>query len=346
MRLQQIGEFGLIEKIKGKVAVTDERVVLGIGDDAAAFKTITGKLLLLTTDSLVEGIHFDLEYTTFCQVGWKAMVANISDIAAMGGIPTAAAVSLCLPGGIRVESVEELYTGMGEVGERYGVSIIGGDTTASPSGLMVSVAMVGEVEPDKLVTRARAKAGDAICVTGELGGAVAGLKVLKARKPGTLAGLQRWSPAVAKHLVPTPRVKEARVLVERAAINSMIDISDGLASEINHICRASGVGAEIFVDKIPVFPPSEEVAQNLGESALDYVLSGGEDFELLFTLSPGEAVKLLKGMLEETGTKVTVIGSTLEAEEGTYLVDFNGQKKPLPSEGYDHFQFTADKPKE
>lgn len=335
MRLGKIGELGLIQRIKGKLGRTDERVVLGIDDDAAVYRVTPDKLLVFTTDSLVEGVHFDLEYTTLRQLGWKAVAVNVSDIAAMGGVPTIATVSLCLPEGVGVESVENFFEGVAEAGREWEVDIVGGDLSASPWSLVVSVAMVGEVEPERLVTRAGAKPGDALCVTGELGSSAAGLKVLKARKESIFP---RLSSLVNRHLTPLARAREARVLVEHFSLHAMIDLSDGLASDLNHICRSSGVGAEVLVDQVPIFPLASEVARTFGDSPLDYALKGGEDFELLFTLPEREIEGLCSLMLERTGTKITVIGRILEAEEGVQLVHFGGRRIPLLPEGYDHFR--------
>ena len=330
MKINSIGEFGVIERIKRWVTPGDSSVLIGIGDDAAVIEDQPGLYRLITTDAFVEGIHFKREFATPWQIGWKTMAANLSDIAAMGGNPRWAVVCLAFPGTMSVGEVEELYRGMDAVCSEFGCSIVGGDTSLSPDRMLISIAVIGEVEKERLALRRSAKIGDAICVTGDLGGARAGLEVLKEKG-------QTDEKVVKRHLEPTPRVKEARTMGEVAQIHAMIDISDGLSSEVHHICRESGVGARLFAVQVPIFPDAKQVASRQVRSTLDYALNGGEDFELLFTLSPMDVERLRAHLLSNTGTRVTIIGEIVESEKGVVIVGEDGRERELTSLGYQHF---------
>ena len=337
MELERIGEFGLIKRIKQKTGAEAEGVRLGIDDDAAAFVPTKGMVTLLTTDTFVEGIHFDRAYATPFQIGWKAMAANLSDIAAMGGVPRAAVVSVCLPDDIEVEWVEELYGGMTDLLGRFEGTIVGGDTSAARKDTVITIALTGEIENKRIVTRAGALPGDIICVTGDLGGSVGGLKIIRKEKAVQNNMKERWSHLIEKHLLPLPRIHEARVLVAETKINAMIDISDGLASEIHHICEQSKTGAKIYAEELPIHTQTTDAAQRCNGSARQYALYGGEDFELLFTLSPKNVGDVFDIMMNETGTEVRVIGAIGEAGDGIVLVDEQGRQQPLAFRGYDHF---------
>jgi thiamin-phosphate kinase len=337
MKLGQVGEFGLIDRIKKKVKSVPEGVLLGIDDDAAAFVPTRGMVMLLTTDVFVEGIHFDPAYTTPYQIGWKAMAANLSDIAAMGGIPRAAVVSVCLPETTEVDWVEEMYTGLEEIISRFHGCIVGGDTSAALSEIVINIALTGEVENKHIATRAGAEVGDVICVSGDLGSSMAGLKVLREKKKPGPKDHERWAHILEKHLLPLPRIHEARILVEETKVNAMIDISDGLASEIHHICSSSETGARIYTGEIPLHAQTEMAAQEFGTQPQQYALYGGEDFELLFTLPQKKAEEVFDLIEGETGTKVSAVGAIVEADQGIALVDENGDQEPLPFRGYNHF---------
>lgn len=337
MELERIGEFGLINRIKKKVTAEGEGVRLGIDDDAAAFEPTKGMVTLLTTDTFVEGIHFDPAYATAYQIGWKAMAANLSDIAAMGGIPRTAVVSVCLPDHTEVEWVEELYAGMNDLIDRFQGAIVGGDTSAARKDTVITIALAGEVESKRMITRAGAQKGDIICVTGDLGSSMGGLKVLRRKGGETEKSKERWSHLIEKHLLPLPRIHEARILVAETKVNAMIDISDGLASEIHHICELSKTGAKLYTEEIPIHPQTTDAAQEHDGSSQQYALYGGEDFELLFTLSPKNVGDIFDIIVNETGTQVSVIGAILEADQGIALVDEKGQQQPLSFSGYNHF---------
>ena len=337
MKLERVGEFGLIKRIEKRVEGQADGVLLGIGDDAAAFQPGKGMTSLITTDIFVEGIHFDLAYSTPYQIGWKAMAANLSDIAAMGGLPRVAVVSLCLPERIEVEWVEELYDGMKDIIQRFEGTIIGGDTSAAQSETIINIALIGEVEEKRMVTRSGAKVGDLICVTGELGSSVAGLRFLREQKTTGKKSQTKWSPLIDRHLVPVPRIHEARTLLKKARVNAMIDISDGLASEIHHICAMSGTGAKIYLEEIPIHPQTRLSALESGRDAHQDALYGGEDFELLFTLSSKNLTDTLEMLRNETGTMASTIGAIVEAGQGITLIDENSSRISLPFRGYDHF---------
>lgn len=331
MRVRSIGEFGLIERIKKWVTPDDSSVVVGIGDDAAVVEDRPDLYRLITTDAFVEGVHFRREFATPWQIGWKAMAANLSDIAAIGGEPRWAVVSVAFSETISVEEVEELYRGMNAVCSPFGCSIVGGDTSFSPDRMLISIAVIGEVEKERLTLRKGAKIGDAICVTGELGGSEAGLQVLKEKGPTD-------EDVVRRHLEPRPRLREARTMGEVGRIHAMIDISDGLSSEIHHICRESRVGARLFAAKIPICPGAREIARKVGRSPMDYALGGGEDFELLFTLCPGEVERVRSHLLNNIRTPVAVIGEIVELRKGVVLVGEDGREREMPQSGYQHFR--------
>lgn len=342
MKLSQVGEFGLIDRLQRQLAACGRQVVVGPGDDAAAVRTTAGNLLLMTADVLVEHVHFDRGIHDFHHIGWRAMAANLSDIAAMGGRPGHALVSICLPDDVSVEAVEEIYRGMVAVTGEYGGDIIGGDTVSAPSDLVIAIALTGEVREERLVTRTGAREGDLICVTGQLGGSRAGLDMLRslqedAPRPVVSVPADLWDRVRQRHLRPCPRLRAAQELTRAGYVHSMIDISDGLAGDLGHIAERSGVGAEIEEEKIPIDPQTRWVAGHLGTPAVDYALSGGEDFELLFTVAAGTAPEDLERVAERTGLDVTVIGRVLSGDAGLALLGPGGEKRPLVAGGFRHF---------
>jgi len=327
MKISQIGEFVLIDLIKRRVFSKDKSVLVNIGDDAAVIEPSKDKLLIFTTDTLMEKVHFDLRYFTFEQIGWKAMVANLSDIAAMGGLPKFALVTIGLPQSTSVKNVISIYDGMNDIAKRYDCKIIGGDTLFSSKGILISIALLGEVEKNSLVKRTGAKTGDLICVTGDLGEAQAGLEFLK-RYP------HRKPALVKKHLNPFPRINEARALVENLKITSMIDISDGLSSELFHLTEENHLGAIIYEEKIPISPNCIKAGNLLKRSPLFWALSSGEEYELLFTFGRKKLPQLEK--IKEK-VKVSVIGEMLEKKEGVFLMEKSGKKRALKKIGFTHF---------
>ncbi|KPK38645.1 MAG: hypothetical protein AMJ78_09675 [Omnitrophica WOR_2 bacterium SM23_29] len=304
MRLKTLGEVGLIERIAKKIKV-DKTVIRGIGEDCAVIRLSKKKLLLLTIDMLIEGVHFKAKETSPFQIGWKSLACGISDIAAMGGVAEYAVVSLGLPAKLPVEFVDGIYKGIKSLGRRFDVKIIGGDTNSSKE-LVIDVAVLGFVEPRRLVSRSGAKIGDIVCVTGVLGGSY---------KSG-------------RHLKFVPRLKEARALVKNYRVNSMIDLSDGLSTDLNHMAKESEVGACIYKELIPISKDA---------SSFDAALNEGEDFELLFTLPLIEARRLAAKKPNGIRLPITQIGEIIDKKMGVKIIDRFGRVKELKPKGYRHF---------
>jgi thiamine-monophosphate kinase len=316
MKLSQIGEFGLIERIASHEAKRPDTLV-GIGDDAAVLKLPTSnfkhpdkatknKYQLITTDALIEGVHFKRKGLSFFALGQKALAANISDIAAMGGWPTHALVTVGLPATISVEQIEEFYRGLNHLAKKHKIDIAGGDTVASPREFFVSITLLGEVEKENLLLRSTAKPGDLICVTGKFGG-----------------------PASQKYLRLSTynlRLAEARMLAKTKIATSLIDSSDGLVRSVIEICKASKAGARIWEDKVP----------KAKGATLAQALYGGEEYELVFTV-PKKKVKRIK-------VKMTIVGEVMSSEFGVKLIDEHDKIKPLKSGGYEHFLTTPRPP--
>lgn len=331
MELQDIGEFGLIDILKKDTIHDPGTVVVGIGDDAAVLLPTPRQLQLLTTDMLVENIHFDLATTTAMQLGYKAVAVNLSDIAAMGGIPRHAVVSIGLPPAMPVEFVTNLYNGMKEICREYNVNIVGGDTVASPSGLVINVAVLGEVEPAHVVRRSGAQPGDIVAVTNTLGNSAVGLALLQR---GEWEAFDFAWPLVTAHLTPRPQVKTGHLLAIHGA-TSMDDISDGLASELHEIATASKVSICVDANRIPLASELEQAAAILGKNPLDYALYGGEDFQLLFTM-PVEQFRLLSSV--DTGALLVEIGEVRPVGEGVWLLNDKAERQQIEPRGYNHFR--------
>jgi thiamine-monophosphate kinase len=331
--LKSVGEFGFIDKIRESLKTKNPSVVLGVGDDAAVFKPTPGHEMVFTTDMLVEGRHFDFKWITPWQLGAKTMAVNISDCAAMGAKPTVAVVSLGVPKDFPMADLEAFYDGMKSWGESFGAQIVGGDTVGSDT-FVVNIALIGEVEAGHALKRSGAKAGDALFVTGTVGDSAAGLHSLQ--HPSD-KGKETASLLVKRHLTPVPRFNVGRVLSTKKWASSAIDISDGLSSEIHHLCEESGVGAEIHEEAIPL---SASLVHYCGENQLnplDFAMNGGEDYELLFTVpltKISEAVRKLPG---EAGVACKSIGRMVPKSKGIILITRKGQKIPLEAKGYDHF---------
>ncbi len=329
MNLRDLGERALIERIRRRLGGPGEGVIVGIGDDAAAFTPSPGRVLLATTDMLVEGVDWERRYASPREVGWKALAINLSDIAAMGGIPRHALVSLGLPEATSLEEVEELYEGLVALAERYKVQIIGGDTGAAPV-LTLSITLIGEVEPARLVRRSGAQAGDLLAVTGVLGASAAGLGILS-QSEGDSA---EWKEIIQAHLTPTPRVSEG-VMLARLGVHAMIDLSDGLATDLGHLCRSSGVGGRVWLPRLPIPEPVTRAAALLDLDPWRLAVSGGEDFELLFAAPAREMPSILTALGGETGTMGTIIGEVVAEDELVFL-DREGQPVPM-GPGFEHF---------
>ena len=334
MKVSELGEFGLIDLLaKMAYSARDnqkaswQQLITGIGDDAAAWHS-DASTQLATTDSFIQDVHFSLGAASWEDLGWKAMAVNLSDIAAMGGTPRYALVSLALPGQTEVEDVTALYKGMIELAQRFEVAIVGGDTS-SASLVMINITILGSTAGrDKpILTRSAAKPGDKVAVTGELGAATAGMRMLNSKLQFNSEATACFKKAFVR---PYPRITEGQLLVEQG-VEAAIDISDGLIQDLSHICKASRVGARIEIDRVPIQP---EVKANFGDRALELALSGGEDYELLFTAGTEGIDKVKKA----ASCPVTVIGEIVADETSRItLVDKQGKPFNLPKAGWDHF---------
>ncbi|MBN2075655.1 MAG: thiamine-phosphate kinase [Dehalococcoidales bacterium] len=338
MNISELGEFGLIDLIREMVDSTmgDDspvmrNLILGIGDDAAVWQG-DSSVQLATSDTLVQDIHFNLNFISWEDLGWKAMAANLSDIAAMGGSPRYALVSLSLPGSTEIDSVTSLYRGMIELANKYDTVIVGGNISSAPL-VIINITLLGNTDKEKyILKRSSARISDKIAVTGHLGASGAGLKILRNIK------LNSESEEILKQafLRPNPRIKEGQLLVEKG-VRSAIDISDGLIADLGHICKASQVGACIEASRIPVHPV---VMSSFGKESLGLALSGGEDYELLFT-APLEIITRVKDTIS---CPVTVIGEIIGENEGEVLViDDKGNRLSPESTGWQHFNRSINK---
>lgn len=329
MKLKEIGEFGLIRRMRSSLKDSQGKAVLGIGDDAAALDIAPGKLALFTLDTLVENTHFRWDYASPKEVGWKALAVNISDIAAMGGVPTYCVVGLGLAGTLKTAVVDDLYDGLKEIAVRYRIAVVGGDIVQS-SNFFITVCLLGEVAGGQICTRAGARVGDFIFVTGELGGAAAGLACLDTAEVRLESGKREF--LVQKHLKPSPRLEEGQWIGSRRIATAMIDISDGLISDLSRIREESRVGAVLWQEAIPVAPPAVELARSLDKSAQDWVLYGGEDYELLFTASPDKR----RFLEHEAPFPFSVVGEVRQWQEGIVLKDPEGRPVRIEERGYNH----------
>ncbi len=334
--LSDLGEFGLIDRLTSDIKLKNKSTVKGIGDDAAVLKPGQKKYTLISKDLLLEGVHFDLMYVPLKHLGYKSAIVNFSDIAAMNGKPTQLVAGIGVGARYSVEAIEELYSGLKAACEVYGVDFVGGDTTSSSTGLVISITVVGEVEKDNIVYRNGAKPNDLICVSGDLGAAYMGLLILQREKkafkanPDIQPDLSQHSYILERQLKPEARTKIADLLAENdIKPTAMIDISDGLASDIKHICKASNTGCVISEEKIPIDESTYELAKEFNIVPTVAALNGGEDYELLFTISQDDYEKIKN--LEE----ITVIGYMTDASEGERLVTVDNNHIELKAQGWD-----------
>lgn len=331
-----LGEFGLIDHLTRNNETKQASTLLSVGDDAAVIDHF-GKQTVISTDLLVEGVHFDLMYTPLKHLGYKSIVVNLSDIYAMNATPTHVTVSIAFSNRFSVEALDELYEGMYAACEKYNVDLIGGDTSTSPKGLVISVTAVGEVTPNEFVTRSGAKKGDLICVSGYLGGAYLGLTLLEREKkiflesPGVQPDLENEAYIVGKLLKPEARKDVIEWLAENnIKPTSMMDVSDGLSSEVLHICKQSQCGAVLYEEKIPVHNDARQFAYKLELDPTACALSGGEDYELLFTIDQSDYEKMV---LNE---EVSVIGYITEPEKKPTIITKGGNTYDLIAQGWQH----------
>lgn len=337
--ISQLGEFGLIERISGNFALGNPSSIKGIGDDAAVIEA-GDHYLLVSTDMLTEGIHFDLSYVPLQHLGYKSVIANLSDIAAMNGKPEQIVISVGLSNRFSVEAVDELYKGVKSACDNYKVDLVGGDTTSSASGLIISITALGRVDKDKVAFRSGAKVNDIICVTGDLGGAYLGLQILEREKqvfltdPSMKPQLDNYEYVVGRQLKPEARTDIVYELAELGIKpTSMIDISDGLASELLHISKQSKVGVKIFEDKIPIDTNVyETAAMEMKIDPLACALNGGEDYELLFTIAQADFEKI------KNHPDIHFIGHVHDNKEQNLLISKQGTVIPLSAQGWNHFR--------
>ncbi len=335
MDLEELGEFGLIERISQRCGSPNRCVVKGIGDDAAILRPSPGKVLLSTTDVLIEHVHFDLSYTDPCSLGHKALASSISDIAAMGGTPRFSLLSLGLPKNLPVEFVDDFYGGLIELGSTYNVSLVGGDTSLSESALFVCVHLLGEAEEDRIVRRGGAQPGQRIMVTGFLGESALGRTILK--RMGREEALSLHEELALHHLRPKPPLEFATRLAGRGLATSMIDISDGLASDLGHIVEASGVGATVHLDKLPLSRAFAKGTETLSEDPTSLAVSGGEDFELLFTVAESQAGEVI-ALGETLNCQVTEVGHITSDRGAVVFLDEQKREHHVGRRGFDHFR--------
>ena len=331
MELSELGEFGLIEKISNKIGQPSGKVLKGIGDDCAVVETDGDGVVLYTTDILVEGVHFKKAFTDPVKLGRKALAVNISDIAAMGGKPLYALISLGAPDSAEVIYIDSIISGILSLAEEYGVNVVGGDTSLSPDELFINVFLAGESSKDKVVYRSGAGAEQVIFVTGEVGSSSAGLDNLKRAE-----GMKEFEPLTEEHVCPRPHIKEGEVLSSSGSVTSLIDISDGLIADLSHICRESKVGAVIRQKDLPISELCRQYCRNYGLHAADFALYGGEDYVLMGTV-PEHSYYKLRDQMKSEGCSIFPVGKT-RAEPGIRLQDLNGEMIDVNAKGYDHFK--------
>lgn len=334
MRISDIGgEFGFIDHIRATFAgAKADSLAVPIGDDAAVLDVPADRQIVVTTDALVEGVHFRRDWSDPYSIGWKTAAVNLSDIAAMGADPTFTFVSLALPAGETVEWLERLYDGLCDCLNRYGARLAGGDTNSAGAGMVISVTQLGTVPRGQALTRTGAKVGDVLLVTGTLGDSAAGLALLL--QCGAAQAEKVSHDAVQSHRRPQPRVVAGRAARLTGCVRAAMDISDGLAGDLPKLCAASGVGARIDAAALPLSEAVRVAAQELGQSPLDMGLDGGECCELLLAVAPGD-VEAVQAAVAATGTVLTPIGEVLRA--GFHILGPNGEELPTQRRGWDHF---------
>lgn len=336
--VSSLGEFGLIDHLTKNIEIYNASSILCVGDDAAVIDHF-GKQTVITNDLLIEGVHFDLTYTPLRHLGYKTVVVNVSDICAMNAVPTQLLLGLGFSNRFSVEALEEFYEGVYAACEKYGVDLVGGDTTTSQKGFIISCTAIGEVAPDKYVKRSGAKKGDLLCVSGDLGAAYVGLTLLEREKkiflesPGVQPDFEGEKYVIKRILKPEARKDIIEFFAANALIPSaMIDISDGLSSEILHICKQSVVGCVLYEEKIPIAEDTKLAAYKFNFDPTACALSGGEDYELLFTICQDDYEKIT---FKED---ISVIGYLTDAEAGAHIFTKGGNKHPITAQGWNAFK--------
>lgn len=334
--ISSLGEFGLIDHLTRNVKIINPSTLKGVGDDAAAIRP--EGMLLVTTDMLVEGIHFDLTYTPLKHLGYKSVIVNLSDICAMNAKPSQITISIGISNRFSLEAIEEFYAGVQLACEKYKVDLVGGDTSSSQKGFLISVTCIGFAKEEAIVYRSGAKAGDLICVTGDLGGAYTGLQLLEREKriylenPSIQPDLEGKDYIVERQLKPEARTDVIDLLESiQVKPTAMIDISDGLSSETLHLCKNSGTGCALYEEKIPIDPMTYETARQFNLDPTVCALSGGEDYELLFTVAQSDFEKI------RNNPDISIIGHMTEPGEGCRLITRSGSSHELKAQGWNAF---------
>jgi thiamine-monophosphate kinase len=336
--ISSLGEFGLIEHLTRNIELQNASSIVGVGDDAAVIDHF-GKQTVITSDMLVEGVHFDLMYTPLKHLGYKSVVVNLSDIYAMNATPTQIILNIAISNRFSIEALDEFYNGIYTACEKYGVDLIGGDTSSSQKGFIISVTAIGEVTPDKYVRRNTAKKGDLLCVSGDLGGAYIGLLFLEREKkiylenPNIQPDLESESYVIGRLLKPEAR-KDIIEFFEKEKVipNSMMDISDGLSSEILHICNQSDLGCVIYEERVPIAEEMKNAAYKFQIDPTACALSGGEDYELLFTVGQNDYDKI------KLNEDISVIGYMTEREKGANIITKGESTYPITAQGWNAFK--------
>ena len=336
-KISDLGEFGLIDHLTKNFKIQQKSTIKGVGDDAAVLG-FNDEKIVLTTDLLIEGVHFDLSYVPLKHLGYKAVMVNLSDVYAMNASATQITVSIALSNRFPLEAIEELYAGIELASQNYNVDIVGGDTTSSNKGLVISISAIGEVKEEDVVYRSGAKANDLLVVTGDLGGAYMGLQVLERENevfkvnPNNQPDLDPYSYIIERQLKPEARKDIVKLLKDlEVKPTSMIDISDGLSSETIHLCKQSNVGCDLYEDKIPLDPQVISTSEEFKIDSTMIALSGGEDYELLMTISQQDYPKI------KSNPNFTVIGHMTTEESGMHLITRDNAKIPLKAQGWNSF---------
>src|ERR1700712_2372797 len=335
--IASLGEFGLIEHLTKNIELQNASSIVGVGDDGAVIDPL-GKQIVVTTDLLMEGVHFDLMYTPLKHLGYKSIVVNVSDVYAMNAIPTQVTLSIAFSNRFSLEALEDFYEGVYAACEKYDIDLIGGDTSTSQKGFVISITAIGEVKQDKYVKRSTAQQGDLLCVSGDLGGAFLGLTLLEREKqiflesPKVQPDLENQKYVVGRLLKPEARKDIIEFFAENDIMpTAMMDVSDGLSSEILHICKQSNLGCVLYEDKIPIHDDTRNAAYKFELDPTACALSGGEDYELLFTLPQAEYDKLV---LNE---QISVIGYMTEPEKGKKIITKGGNTFDITAQGWNAF---------
>lgn len=337
--ISELGEFGLINRLSSAITLKNQNSLKGIGDDAAVIERGNGEVQLISTDMLIEGVHFDLTYLPLKYLGYKAVAVNVSDICAMNGVAEQITVSIAISNRFPVEAIEELYEGINIACSKYCVDLVGGDTTSSLSGLIISITAIGRVKKDKVTYRSGANEHDLIVVTGDLGGAYMGLQILEREKqifkenPKVQPDLDGHDYILQRQMRPEARTDVITFLIALdVQPTSMIDISDGLASELLHLCQESSKGCHIYDEKIPIDAQTSMTALDFDIDPVTCALNGGEDYELLFTVKQSDYDKI-KG-----NPHMTIIGHITDKTDGCYFIDKQGSALELKAQGWQHFK--------